>query len=111
MPFGDGTGPRGMGPMTGRGAGFCAGFGAPGFANPMLGGGMWRGMGMRMGWGMGRGRGIGWGMGRGRGIGWRGSYAYPFAGGYGPAIPYTGYGYSYYAPGDVPAYGYPYRYP
>jgi hypothetical protein len=23
MPFGDGTGPRGMGPMTGRGMGFC----------------------------------------------------------------------------------------
>jgi len=24
MPFRDGTGPRGMGPMTGRGLGFCA---------------------------------------------------------------------------------------
>jgi hypothetical protein len=35
MPFGDGTGPMGIGPMTGRGAGFCAGFGAPGFNNPM----------------------------------------------------------------------------
>lgn len=30
MPFGDGTGPLGQGPRTGRGAGFCAGFGAPG---------------------------------------------------------------------------------
>lgn len=25
MPHGDGTGPNGMGPMTGRAAGFCAG--------------------------------------------------------------------------------------
>lgn len=31
MPRGDGTGPAGMGPMTGRGAGFCAGFRVPGF--------------------------------------------------------------------------------
>jgi len=35
MPRGDGTGPWGMGPMTGRGAGFCAGFGVPGYMNPM----------------------------------------------------------------------------
>jgi hypothetical protein len=35
MPFGNGTGPRGMGPMTGRGAGYCAGFDQPGFANPI----------------------------------------------------------------------------
>jgi len=33
MPGGDRTGPAGMGPMTGRGAGFCAGFGVPGFMN------------------------------------------------------------------------------
>ena len=26
MLFGARTGPRGMGPMTGRGAGYCAGF-------------------------------------------------------------------------------------
>jgi len=51
MPGGDGTGPGGMGPMTGRAAGFCAGFPAPGYANPVGG----RGMGM--GWG----RGGGWG--------------------------------------------------
>ena len=25
MPFGDGTGPNGLGPFTGRGRGFCAG--------------------------------------------------------------------------------------
>ena len=33
MPRGDGTGPTGMGQMTGRAAGYCAGFGAPGFTN------------------------------------------------------------------------------
>jgi len=27
MPRGDGTGPMGMGPMSGRGAGYCAGYG------------------------------------------------------------------------------------
>jgi hypothetical protein len=37
MPRGDGTGPAGMGPMTGRGAGFCAGYGMPGYMNPMAG--------------------------------------------------------------------------
>lgn len=31
MPGGDRTGPMGMGPMTGRGAGLCAGFAGPGF--------------------------------------------------------------------------------
>ncbi|MBN1299217.1 MAG: DUF5320 domain-containing protein [Actinobacteria bacterium] len=34
MPRGDGTGPAGMGPMTGRAAGYCAGYFVPGFANP-----------------------------------------------------------------------------
>jgi hypothetical protein len=48
MPRGDGTGPMGMGPMTGRGAGFCAGFAAPGYMNPGIGYGM----------GFGRGRGF-----------------------------------------------------
>lgn len=33
MPAGNGTGPMGMGPMTGRGAGFCSGAGTPGYAN------------------------------------------------------------------------------
>jgi hypothetical protein len=37
MPRGDGTGPAGQGPMTGRGMGYCAGFNAPGFMNPGLG--------------------------------------------------------------------------
>lgn len=34
MPRGDRTGPMGAGPMTGRRAGYCAGYGMPGFANP-----------------------------------------------------------------------------
>ncbi|NLG28189.1 MAG: DUF5320 domain-containing protein [Chloroflexi bacterium] len=34
MPGGDRTGPRGLGPMTGRGAGYCAGYKTPGYANP-----------------------------------------------------------------------------
>jgi len=33
MPFGDRTGPAGLGPRTGRGAGFCGGFGVPGSEN------------------------------------------------------------------------------
>jgi len=57
MPAGDRTGPLGMGPMSGRGAGKCAGFGTPGYMNPMPG----RGSGM----GVGRGRGFSGG-GRGR---------------------------------------------
>ena len=36
MPFGDGTGPGGYGPMTGRAAGFCAGYAVPGYANPVF---------------------------------------------------------------------------
>ena len=48
MPGGDGTGPGGMGPMTGRAAGYCAGYPTPGFSNPVGG----RGFG---GWGRGRG--------------------------------------------------------
>ena len=34
MPRGDGTGPMGLGPMTGRAAGYCAGYPVPGFMNP-----------------------------------------------------------------------------
>jgi hypothetical protein len=49
--------------MTGRRAGYCAGYDAPGYANPMPG----RGFGM--GWG--RGRAWGGGRGRGGGYGWR----------------------------------------
>lgn len=54
MPGGDGTGPMGMGPMSGRGAGYCAGYPAPGFMNPVGGRGFCgRGFGGRGG---GRGR-------------------------------------------------------
>ncbi|MBN1803720.1 MAG: DUF5320 domain-containing protein [Sedimentisphaerales bacterium] len=55
MPGGDGTGPMGMGPMTGRGAGFCAGYQVPGYMNPVGG----RGFGGRGYWGWGRGGGRG----------------------------------------------------
>lgn len=67
MPWGDGTGPWGMGPMTGRAAGYCAGYPAPGAMNPIPGFG--RGMGFgRGGGGRGVGRGFGAGFGRGRGF-------------------------------------------
>lgn len=33
MPRGDQTGPMGMGPMTGRAAGLCAGYAVPGYLN------------------------------------------------------------------------------
>lgn len=50
MPGGDRTGPTGMGPMTGRGAGYCAGTGAPGFVNRAFGGFFGRGRGGGRGW-------------------------------------------------------------
>lgn len=50
MPGGDRTGPMGMGPMTGRAAGYCAGSGEAGYAVPIA----------RRGFGMGFGRGRGW---------------------------------------------------
>lgn len=51
MPGGDRTGPMGMGPMTGRGAGFCAGYGVPGFMNRAFGAGfLGRGRGGGRGW-------------------------------------------------------------
>ena len=53
MPRGDGTGPAGMGPMTGRAAGICAGNDAPGFMSRAGGRGFWRR-------GGGRGGGRGW---------------------------------------------------
>ncbi len=37
MPKGDRTGPDGLGPMTGRGAGFCAGYPVPGYINSAAG--------------------------------------------------------------------------
>ena len=59
MPGGDRTGPMGMGPRTGRGAGYCAGYPMQGSANAVPG----------------RGRGFGRGLGRGRGWG-RGWFGY-----------------------------------
>lgn len=53
MPGGDKTGPAGMGPMTGRAAGLCAGYGVPGYMNPISG----RGYG---GWNRGSRGGRGW---------------------------------------------------
>ncbi|MBN1458575.1 MAG: DUF5320 domain-containing protein [Armatimonadetes bacterium] len=99
MPRGDGTGPMGRGPMTGRAAGYCAGYAVPGFANPQGGrlyglrypvSGYARGMaapiarpgfvgrGLGMAWGRGGrgGLGMAWGrggrggFGRGRGRAW-----------------------------------------
>lgn len=61
MPFGDGTGPRGMGPMTGWGTGYCTGFNRPGIAG-LAYGRSW------FGFNRGRGRGMGRGMGMGGGI-------------------------------------------
>ena len=63
MPGGDRTGPNGLGPMTGRRRGFCAGYDVPGYLNPEPGFGF--------GPGRGAGRGFGRGFGRGRGFRWR----------------------------------------
>ena len=100
MPFGDGTGPAGTGPMTGRATGFCAGYSMPGYMNPAVGRAGFYGPGMpafgpygassygygagyatpctawgnpwlRRGFGFGRGFGRGRGWGRGRGRGRR----------------------------------------
>ncbi|MBU1006259.1 MAG: DUF5320 domain-containing protein [Candidatus Omnitrophica bacterium] len=60
MPGGDGRGPMGMGPMTGRAAGYCAGYSMPGYMSPAAG----RGFGFGRGMGRGRGRGRGFGLGR-----------------------------------------------
>lgn len=48
MPGRNGTGPMGMGPMTGRGSGCCAGFTVPEYANSVgFGGSFGRGRGFR----------------------------------------------------------------
>jgi hypothetical protein len=51
MARGDARGPAGMGPMTGRAAGYCAGHGVPGFTNRSPG---WGGCGGSGGFGAGR---------------------------------------------------------
>ena len=72
--------------MTGRGAGYCAGYPMPGFMNP------YGGRGMGMAWGRGGGMGMGMGWRRGWGRGWGAG-----AGGYAPApyapAPYAPAGY------------------
>ena len=78
MPGGDGTGPLGQGPMTGRAAGLCAGYSVPGYANSIPGRGWGFGYGRGRGRGFGGGRGWGRGFGRGFGSGWVG---YPYASG------------------------------
>ncbi len=78
MPYGDRTGPAGLGPMTGRGAGFCAGYNTPGYANPY--GGRY---GAGRGYGYGRRNGFGRGFGYGRGWRWNApAYNVPY---YSPA--------------------------
>ncbi len=81
MPGGDRTGPRGEGPLTGRGAGYGGGYGMPGYMNPVPG----RGAGFygagRGGLPWGGGRGHVWGGGRGHG-GWYNPFTppeYPYA--------------------------------
>ena len=77
MPGGDRTGPAGLGPMTGRAAGYGAGRPVPGYLSLVPRRGLWgwargrgrgRGKGRGGGRGMGKGRGLGRGMGRGRGM-------------------------------------------
>lgn len=81
MPLGDRTGPWGLGPMTGRAAGYCAGYAVPGYMNPIPGRGLRRG-----GWGRGWGRGFGRGRGWGRGFGWGPlPWGVPYVPAYGPA--------------------------
>jgi hypothetical protein len=95
MPWGNGTGPAGIGSMTGRAAGFCAGYPVPPYRNPGVFGGQrtmpyggpiygagaryatgrvgWFGRWIRGGFGLGRG----FGRGRGRGRrGGRGGFGY-----------------------------------
>ena len=88
MPRGDRTGPMGMGPMTGRAAGYCAGYGVPGYLNPVYGrGGMGYGA-----WGRGRGR-RNWYYATGL-PGWqRAGMGWPAYGGFAPW---------HYAPGSAP---------
>ena len=103
MPAGDGTGPAGMGPGTGRGMGYCGGYDAPGWASPGPG----RGYYGRGGRGM-RGGGMG-GYGAGRGGGWR--WRDPYYAARSPAVPRWGpppavaYGAPYGAPYEPPSQG------
>ena len=68
MPRGDTTGPMGQGPMTGRAAGFCAGYNVPGYVNTAPAG--------RGGFGRGFGRGPGRAAGRGFGRGYNTGFGF-----------------------------------
>jgi len=93
--------------MTGRAAGFCAGYPVPGYMNPIGG----RGFGFSRGRGFGRGLGRGFRGGRGAfgglSAGWGGYAAAPYgAYGYGapygaPPVPYGGTGGVPYAAGPT----------
>lgn len=85
MPRGDRTGPNGMGPMTGRGAGYCSGSTVPGYMNPYGGRGLGRGFGY--GAGFGRAYGHGFGRGFGYGLGYGRLWANPY--GAAPVAPLT----------------------
>ena len=103
MPRGNRIGPWGLGPMTGRGMGYCAGFPSPGFMSPGPGFGFGRGFGFRRSFSrrFSLRRGRGW---RRAGFGGFGGYPYPPVMPYGNPFP-PGYGYPYemdYAP-EYPA--------
>jgi hypothetical protein len=88
MPGFNGTGPAGMGPMTGWGRGYCnpsrTAYGpatawGPGYRSLNYGQGFGRAQGFGRGRSFGRGRGFGRGQGYGRGLSW--CTAYPAWGG------------------------------
>jgi len=85
MPGGDGTGPAGMGPMTGRAAGYCAGYPVPGYMNPTV---------PRMG--------MGWGFRRG----WRAAGYAPYGAAWPTTPPAVAPGVQPFAPGVQPGFGY-----
>jgi hypothetical protein len=82
MPGFDGTGPRGMGPMTGGGRGLCNPYG-PGY-----------------GMGFGYRPGLGRSAGRGRGVGFGRGMRHPYA--YGAMRPTASFPYSPYPYGAAP---------
>jgi hypothetical protein len=99
MPGGDRTGPMGFGPMTGRAAGFCAGYPAPGYINFLPGR-------SSRGWRRGRGGGRGWRYWyHATGLpGWARFGHLPAWGGIPPGTysePYPGYGAVAYPPQEV----------
>lgn len=81
MPRGDRTGPSGMGPMTGRSAGFCAGGRQPGYMSAPAGRGIGRD----------RRSGFGRSFGMGRGFGGRGAFPGPQNYGYAQYSTPTGF--------------------